>query len=264
MRSLMLFAGLILSASLAVAQNPQDQRTQEAKPALRYSFAVSGATPSKYHVANVPRFVRAIPLHRDDDYLSGSSFATQPVVDDSLGSFSIATYSFELTASYRWIETGSRLGWASVSSDRVQQNQFGTTERGSGTSLRFYEVSSKVPISFVLFGGVRLPIVKPRPSWGGLALSLGAQYEPFGTPLHFRAGWDRFNDDKVWRYIRIGKVQANGPYARLDIALGKEDGMWLSIQALQDEPDLTLKPGFEQLEIKGGKAPITVAFRVVL
>lgn len=191
MRSLMLFAGLILSASLAVAQNPQDQRTQEAKPALRYSFAVSGATPSKYHVANVPRFVRAIPLHRDDDYLSGSSFATQPVVDDSLGSFSIATYSFELTASYRWIETGSRLGWASVSSDRVQQNQFGTTERGSGTSLRFYEVSSKVPISFVLFGGVRLPIVKPRPSWGGLALSLGAQYEPFGTPLHFRAGWDR-------------------------------------------------------------------------
>jgi hypothetical protein len=263
--TIMLFACALLTSLPAVAQDsPEAQGNKEKKSAFRYDVAFSGTTGGSYRVSNVPQFVRAVPLHRDDGFLAGSPFATEPIINDDLGRFSLTDYSVELTSSYRWLQAGGRIGWAYVSSDRVRQNQFGGTERGTGTSLRFYEVDSKVPISFIVFGGLRLPLVNPQTSWGGLALAVGAQYEPFGTPLHFRTGWDRFDKDETWRYFKIGQVQANGFYARLEIALDAGGDYWLSIQALREVPQLTLAPEFKQLKIEGGKPPITVGFRMAL
>jgi hypothetical protein len=250
---------LLLCFHPAWAQGEEKENETASKPKLHYGFAITASGYGDFEVSNVPESVRAVPLHRDDSYISSLPFATRPIVDDGLGNFSFSSVGFDLIATYRWLELGGRLSYVAVASDRVQQNQLGGTERGTGTSLRFYELEARNPVDLLVTAGIRIPLVPPRVGWSGIRLVLGGEYDPIGTALQFRTGWDRFGEDENWRHFKAGRIYNHALYARLDVAL--DEGIWISLQANQPKRRLALEPGFRNLKIQGDDIPLLLSMR---
>ncbi len=255
---------VLLCLSLVATESLADEtESGEGERHLEYSIGFTVDHYGDYQVSAVPELVRAVPLHVDDGYLSGLSLAREPIVDDEAGSLDRQSAGFSFLASYRnWLELGARVGFVEMKSQyRVQQNQFGGTERGSAASLRYYELETESTASFFLVGGISFPIVKKKENgWGGMRLALGGEYDLFGTKLGFVAGWDRFNSDETWQHLNGGRLFQDGVYARLDFAVG--DSGWVFLQVNRSEVRLEIEAGFEDMVVEAPDLPIFLGFRI--
>jgi hypothetical protein len=224
----------------------------------RYGMVLVFDAPRELAVTGVPEAVRAVPLHPDDGYLAGHPFAIAPIVDDAPGDLTFNRSGLAMFAEYWWLEAGGTLTYAVVSGERVQQNQFGEPEGGPGTSLRFYEFDTDRPVSLVAYAGVRVPLTPRRDA---VALAAGREFDPLGTSLFVRSGWNRFAADEVWKETKVARIRVEGYYARLDVRV--EESAFVSLKALRRREDITAEPQFEGLALEGAEVVWSLGFRLL-
>lgn len=196
------------------------------QPRLEMNFY--GLGDYNISVSEFPLSFRSVPLHADDGYLSGYSNATEPLPDSKLleqkrltGAFAFTYYPLTYIGCGVMIHTESSQkgdGWPySDTEGRFQQNQWGTSSRKYGSSLRWYEIRRNLTVyKFNLnlnSGFYRL--------WGPIALRGKAMviWDPIGRDLAGQNGWDRFGGDQEWQEVSLGRFHENAGVLEFNLAL---------------------------------------------
>lgn len=208
----------ILLVLLGIFGFPREGRSGFVKFIHQYGSPVVQFNAS-YHFPEVPLHVRDVPGHPGDAYLGGLD--SIPVRNEKIGlaSFSLIglSYAAGLSVGGLRLLTGPTIAiWDRFGDVRVQQNQFGTSERGDPFSLRYYQLSWVIKRPTVKLG---TRLTTPSLSIGEnkwIRLGVGAEFDPLGTPLEIEAGWDRFNRDQVWRKFSLGEIHEDAVFVRLE------------------------------------------------
>ena len=189
-------------------------------------------------INSFPMSVRAVPLHQDDDYLSGRSYATDPLPNKSIplkqpGGFWIKVVwtplefcGFGIKYTLRHDTDNKNKPGGIDSEERYQQNQWGESDRVYGASLRFYEASLGGH-AFGLTGLLKTPWWKIHTFKKGdssyeifaARLKFGGSYDFYGFGLNVKSGWDRYGHDEIWKEQNIGRLRENTIYISSDIGL---------------------------------------------
>lgn len=170
-------------------------------------------------VSNVPVEMRTPPKHEGDDWIYDDELTTGPLRDDTLY-LNRPVLSMEFALAYNLdnnIQSGILLGLNFSNNGgpdnpgRHQQNQSGGSERGEGTSLRYYQVTVRAL-------HVRL-FLSYCTDWYKLIsdvhfrFKIGTIIDPMGMRLAIDAGWDRWQQSTVWKTFTVAKQYQHGLFA---------------------------------------------------
>jgi len=177
-----------------------------------------------YTFQHFPLSIRSVPLHKDDEWLSGSIIQNSPLPDtgqplhlhESVALALILTYSPKPVYSIGVVLSLRHYNpHACINSDqRFQMNQWGDADRIQGASLRWYQVKAG---SFQLGVTGRIKtrwaklgrLVRLRTMIGGIA-------DVTGLRLQTEAGWDRWGSDEHWKTSTIGRLYEHQIFWRIE------------------------------------------------
>lgn len=105
----------------------------------------------------------------------------------------------------------------------IELNQYGTTSRAIGSSLRYYRITGPKQHQLGLVVEVRTPWIKASPTnW--LRLVFGRIYDTDGYPIILQSGWDRWGSLQAWKSERIFTIYAHRLYAGLMVGTKGDNG----------------------------------------
>ena len=165
---------------------------------------------------NIPESFRAIPKHPGDWWIFDCPYQDSTLPSSTLswpnrndGELSIMISPLVLVAG------GIIYSYTSAQhSNTFERNQYGKPDRGIGTSLRYYRTTGPRQHQLGLVVEVRTPWVKVTPAnW--LRLVFGRVYDTDGYPLMLESGWDRWDQNQVWKEEKIFTIYAHRLYAGL-------------------------------------------------
>ena len=199
----------------------------------KWEFRIDYSASPEIIVSNFPESHRDVPLHENDDYLSHSEFMTNPMPDAKLttgriGNFSIgALYvpSKNYAIGFLWGLHSSEIAEVDDFGRRYQQNQYGTPERGIGTSLRFYQPDANDITQIKAIAEIRTDWYKPfNKVW--FRLSCGGAYDITGFSIGTKGGWDRWNSDHYWKEQSFARLHEHRITSSIHIGIcGDPDGI---------------------------------------
>lgn len=206
MKSLMIYFALFI-AFIVFPLKASERVTHH----IVFGLRVTGIASPGYSGSGFPESTRAIPRHRDDDWISSLYYANNTLPDTTLNIKPRATMYYNVYAS--WADVlgiGLSLITPGKSKEgRFSQNQYGTSSRGYGTSLRYYEMA-RSSVSCGLYASLGTPlikifktcclVVKVRPYLDGV-------YQLLDSNIRTQSGWDRYDADKKWRKHKVGKIK---------------------------------------------------------
>lgn len=185
-----------------------------------WEFSLGGRSNPAYDL-NVPLSVRAIPRHPDDGWLAGYPEANNPLPESMyvLPRRDV----IELTvakALNRFCSVGilygtDMSGQGKSAVDRYQQNQYGTSDRGYGTSLRYYERSNSDMSQFGLIGYLNSPWAKYKVLRA--RVRVGGFYGLISPSIVYKNGWDRYNSDQQYSTQTVARLHQDNIFVRGEI-----------------------------------------------
>jgi hypothetical protein len=179
-----------------------------------------------YSISNFPERIRDIPRHADDRWLSSYGYANNTLPDKTLNHETIADYYCNAYVSLFDVIRGGIsviIPSPEATSSRFSQNQHGTSSRGYGTSLRYYEMKSS-EIGLGIYASLSSPVIKlysdTEVSFGLRPIIVDAVYQVLPFNIKAEAGWDRYGFDEKWKTIKVGSIRK--PYITygMEISLG--------------------------------------------
>lgn len=204
----------------------------------RWEFSVGAREATGFTLEHFPVSNRSVPRHADDEYLGDGEFVTGPLPDarlelDGAQAFDLAIH-YDVASSFSlgliWSLHTCTAGKVDDPVHRVQMNQGGTTARGYGTALRFYQTAMGDAKQFGLSTRLQTDWLRIRPRiW--LRLVGGGVYDVTGCRLATYNGWDRWNSDEHWKTIQFARLYEHRLYAGLHIGIPvnvneKQDGTY--------------------------------------
>lgn len=226
--------------------------------ALGFELGVGNLSSRGYDVTHVPVRVRDIPRHPGDYWVGSTPYLDAPIITDSAPDTIGNDPSWNGLIYLRtgWFDVGYG---HSLNSDtghvRVSQNQYGDSQRGTGMTLRYYEMRLKESRMGYLRCGVVVPI--SWRDWNGHGLTIGAGFMMGLDPRVFVAeqGYDRWDHDQKYRTVEFAKIRNDPvPYLRLGYTHRlNEKRMQIGayVQYRIGDSHITPKPGFDDTIIKG-------------
>jgi hypothetical protein len=175
-------------------------------------------------ISNFPESIRDVPLHRDDEWLVGNTNMETPLPDTLLPLPS--SYAFDFRVEYHptaftfcgaLIAVHSSTSGGVDSDERYQRNQYGDSDRGVGTSLRWYETDvggAQVGVT----AGLGTPWISLS-RLVGMRLSCGGIYDLTGFSVQTTSGWDRWGSDEKWRTTTLARCYEHRVFSRFDVGL---------------------------------------------
>jgi len=227
-----------------------------------------------YRVSNLPLSIRDVPVHKDDGF-----HGLEPLPDRSFAFPRSVSFDAEISFYLLpYISLGGGITYnpsppSGVNGkNRYQQNQYGNSERGYGTSLRWYNVHL-MNFQFVLTGSLVSPWLRFPP---GLAFrtKAGGHYYPGGLKFFSSAGWDRWDKDQIWKSEVIARLYQQNLFLELDLAFHEfQDNyepkfVYLYFRILKSYDRFKLEDDFKDIVFERGTTPtisigigLDVAFR---
>lgn len=183
-----------------------------------------------YRADGVPIEVRDIPSHPDDQI-----GPVGPIEDDFVN-FRSWTIGVRYLAGVRWrwlefqagpVISGTTNDYSGPPLDGNQREYLYSTYRtgdnfdGGCDCLRYFELKQRTP---TLGGRLILSVWTPYlPMFDseGFRLRASLEIDPFGRPLEFETGWDRYNRDQVRAVIEAGRLREFVSNLRLEFDGGE-------------------------------------------
>lgn len=166
-----------------------------------------------YRSAGAPAFVRDIPPHSNDTFLQ--NWRGGPIEDEIID-FRYWTNAVRYLAGIRWhwleCQAGpTYFGTFQENGPPVRDGRYGTYRGGDSFDghcdcARYYELHARSPVL-----GVRLVVSASTPDLpvldkGTFRLRTSLEIDPFGRPIEYETGWDRYNRDEVRAFIKAGRL----------------------------------------------------------
>lgn len=188
---------------------------------------LTGISAPVYNTSGVPERVRAVPRHTDDIYLTGVEFANNALPDNILN---VRPGQTLFTSVYMSFADILGLGFSFISplklsSDRFSQNQYGNSDNGYGTSLRYYKAINS-GVGCGLYASIGVPTIKisdfGNGSFGFRPIIDGV-YQLASSSMRMESGWDRYGGETAWQTWTVGKISQHYLNGGLEFNIKDED-----------------------------------------
>jgi hypothetical protein len=226
---------------------------------IEFTYSWRGS-PTFNNMTGFPLEIRSVPRHKDDDWLRGNRFSEEPLPDTLL--YLTRSWACDMSLFYtpKIFGLGVIVSFHSAGGEgsRYQQNQNGNSIRGTGSSLRWYELDKKGLSQVSLAGYLATPWVEIPYRDLCFRLKTGGVWDITGTRLVCNSGWDRWNSDEDWRDLELAKLYESRVFAALEagFVLNKYESFseycylqimyyepFYTIERLGSAPDLQFKLG---------------------
>ena len=183
-------------------------------------------TGPNYIIDSVPYSIRAVPLHPDDDYLSGYPHATETLPNHRMTLDSSLPLGLGLTFSWNsFIETGVYIFFFAEEAVRYSQNQWGDNRRLDSASLRWYQTCVQSSGVITLSGALTSPWLM---LWSDYSMGFvicriktGVYWDVRGYNIGLESGYDRYGFDETWKELYIEEVRDNRLFSAIEIAFNQ-------------------------------------------
>lgn len=179
-------------------------------------FKLTATDSPGYSVSNFPVSVRSIPRHPDDNYLENAPYANNVLSDATLYlDPEITTYLNCYISMLDFVSAGvsfvsQQPALYDHTLNRYEQNQSGTSNLFSGSSLRYYELS-RSGLGVGLYASIAPPSIPIIPSKDDVVFGfrpiIEAVYQLVPSNIYASAGWDRYNQREEWKSFPIGTIK---------------------------------------------------------
>jgi len=189
---------------------------------IEITFNMRG-TYGFHDVRGFPLSIRSVPRHEDDDWIGATPYLDEPLPDTVLSlrrswandiSVLYAPKIFGIGVMFSFHRHSDR-----EKGTRYRQNQYGTAKRGTGMSLRWYQLGLNNSVQIGLVGYVATPWIRITKQDFSFRLKTGGVWDMTGARLDCHSGWDRWSADQHWKNIGLVKFYENRVFAGLEIGL---------------------------------------------
>lgn len=237
-----------------------------------FEFSIGYRPTPKLVLSGFPPAYRAIPRHHDDNWLMYAPLANNTLADDTLTMPSSFAFDLTLAFSHSPILLGIVFSLQSGSTGdstihfRHSQNQYGTDDRGYGTSLRWYEPNI-AQTQFGVIMGLKSPWCKISEKVGW-RVETGYVRDLTGVGILMKSGYDRYSKkDEAYQTNRIGAMKVHLLFGSLEIGALTESEeienqrMYIRIRFLRPFYEFTSEQQIEPVKIhnKIRALPLSIA-----